>query len=86
MEGVLVSAKREGSTITTTVVTNEQGRYSFPADAHGSRANTRSRSARSATSSTAPKTVDVAAGSAATADLKLSKAKNLCRSSPTANG
>ena len=30
MEGVLVSAKREGSTITTTVVTNEQGRYSFP--------------------------------------------------------
>ena len=30
MEGVLVSAKREGSTITTTVVTNAQGRYSFP--------------------------------------------------------
>ena len=32
MEGVLVSAKREGTTITTTVVTNEQGRYAFPAD------------------------------------------------------
>src|SRR5262249_30033391 len=31
MEGVLVSAKKEGSTITTTVVTDEQGRYSFPA-------------------------------------------------------
>src|SRR5262245_3868488 len=31
MEGVLVSAKREGSTVTTTVVTNNQGRYSFPA-------------------------------------------------------
>jgi virginiamycin B lyase len=31
MEGVLVSAKREGSTITTTVVTDAQGRYSFPA-------------------------------------------------------
>ena len=30
MEGVLVSAKRDGSTITTTVVTNEQGVYSFP--------------------------------------------------------
>src|SRR5262245_12015340 len=30
MEGVLVSAKREGSTITTTVVTDAQGRYSFP--------------------------------------------------------
>ena len=30
MEGVLVSAKRESSTVTTTVVTNAQGRYSFP--------------------------------------------------------
>src|SRR5438067_1944158 len=31
MEGVLVSAKREGSTITITVVSDAQGRYSFPA-------------------------------------------------------
>jgi streptogramin lyase len=31
MEGVLVSAKKAGSTITTTVVTDEKGRYSFPA-------------------------------------------------------
>jgi streptogramin lyase len=31
MEGVLVSAKKAGSTITVTVVTDEQGRYSFPA-------------------------------------------------------
>jgi virginiamycin B lyase len=30
MEGVLVSAKRAGSTVTTTVVSNAQGRYSFP--------------------------------------------------------
>lgn len=30
MEGVLVSAKRSGSTITTTVVSDAQGRYSFP--------------------------------------------------------
>jgi len=30
MEGVLVSAKRTGSTITVTVVTDAQGRYSFP--------------------------------------------------------
>src|SRR5688572_17293645 len=30
MEGVLVSARRNGSTITTTVVTNAQGVYSFP--------------------------------------------------------
>jgi streptogramin lyase len=31
MEGVLVSAKGEGSTVTTTVVSDAQGRYSFPA-------------------------------------------------------
>jgi streptogramin lyase len=31
MEGVLVSAKRVPSTITTTVVSNAQGRYTFPA-------------------------------------------------------
>src|SRR6266545_2871171 len=30
MEGVLVSAKREDSTVTTTVVSDAQGRYSFP--------------------------------------------------------
>src|SRR5215212_8468908 len=32
MEGVLVSAKKAGSAVTVTVVSNEQGRYSFPAD------------------------------------------------------
>jgi streptogramin lyase len=31
MEGVLVSAKKEGSTITQTVVTNDKGEFSFPA-------------------------------------------------------
>jgi virginiamycin B lyase len=31
MEGVLVSAKREGSTVTTTVVSDARGRYGFPA-------------------------------------------------------
>jgi streptogramin lyase len=31
LEGVLVSAKRDGSNITTTVVTDKDGRYSFPA-------------------------------------------------------
>ncbi len=32
MEGVLVTAKKEGSTIAVTVVTDAQGKYSFPAD------------------------------------------------------
>src|ERR1700683_1753940 len=31
MEGVLVSAKKEGSTISLTVVTDKQGHYRFPA-------------------------------------------------------
>src|ERR1700755_572039 len=32
MEGGLGGIKKEGSTITTTVVTNDKGEYSFPAD------------------------------------------------------
>jgi virginiamycin B lyase len=32
MEGVVVSAKKDGSTITVSVVSNEQGAYSFPAN------------------------------------------------------
>ena len=76
MEGVLVSAKKEGSTITTTVVTDERGRYSFPAArvepgkytitirAIGYRLE-------------GPKAVEVPAGSTGTADLKLGKVKSL---------
>src|SRR5260370_13282747 len=32
MEGVVVSAKKAGGTITVSVVTDEKGRYSFPAE------------------------------------------------------
>src|SRR5262249_1617060 len=32
VEGVLISAKKEGATITTTVVSNAKGEFSFPAD------------------------------------------------------
>ena len=32
MEGVLVSARRTGSAITVTVVTDDKGRFGFPAD------------------------------------------------------
>src|SRR3981081_1397087 len=31
MEGVIVSAKKDGSPVTVSVITNAQGRYSFPA-------------------------------------------------------
>ena len=32
MEGVVVSAKKAGSTVTVSVVSDAQGRYSFPAN------------------------------------------------------
>ena len=35
LDGVIVSAKREGSTITTSVYTDAAGNYYFPADAGG---------------------------------------------------
>jgi virginiamycin B lyase len=76
MEGVLVSARKEGSTITTTVVSDEQGRYSFP--------SARMEPGKYTISIRAigykldgGKSVDIPAGNAATTDLKLSKAKSL---------
>ena len=76
MEGVLVNVKREGTTITTTVVTNEKGRYSFPAD--------RVQPGKYTISIRAvgyildgPKTVEIPAGGNATADLKLNRARNI---------
>src|SRR5215472_11423734 len=32
MEGVVVSAKKDGSTVTVSVISDAQGRYSFPAN------------------------------------------------------
>jgi len=76
MEGVLVNLKREGSTITTTVVTNEQGRYAFPAD--------RVQPGKYTVSIRAvgyildgPKSVEIPAAGNATADLKLNRARNI---------
>jgi len=76
MEGVLVSAKKDGSTITVTVVSDDKGRYSFPAD--------RLEPGHYAISTRAigykldgPKAVDVTSGASATADLRLSAVKNL---------
>ena len=41
MEGVVVSAKKAGSIVTVSVVTDAQGRYSFPANRLEPRASTR---------------------------------------------
>jgi virginiamycin B lyase len=75
MEGVLVSAKKLGSTMTVTVVTDAKGRYSFPAD--------RLDAGRYALAIRAagydldgPKQVDIAAGGSTT-DITLVKTKNL---------
>jgi hypothetical protein len=76
MEGVLVTAKKEGAKFSITVVSDEKGRYTFPANrlepgkynlkirAIGYFANGRP-------------TADVVAGRATTADLKLNKMPGL---------
>src|SRR6266851_5079373 len=76
MEGVVVSAKKVGSTITVSVVTDEKGQYSFPA--------ARLEPGHYALSARAagydldgPKAADVASGQAATADIKLKPTRNL---------
>jgi len=76
MEGVLVSAKRDGSNVTTTVVTNAQGVYSFPADRLAPGHYTIAIRAVGYKLDGA-KAADVAAGSAATADLTLVKTNAL---------
>jgi virginiamycin B lyase len=76
MEGVLVSARMDGSTITTTVVTNEQGVYSFPADRLAPGHYTLSIRAIGYKLD-GPKSADVTASGATTADLALSKTNAL---------
>ena len=75
MEGVLVSAKKEGSTVTTTVVTNDKGQFSFPAGRlEPGKYNITIRAI--GYTLVGPKSVDVATGGA-TAEVKLAKARSL---------
>jgi streptogramin lyase len=70
MEGVLVSAKKSGSTITTTVVSDNRGRYQFPSSKlEPGKYSLRIRAAGYELDSA--KTIDVTKSAAATADLKL---------------
>ncbi|HEY1545996.1 MAG TPA: carboxypeptidase-like regulatory domain-containing protein, partial [Xanthobacteraceae bacterium] len=76
MEGVLVTARRDGSTMTITVVSDAQGHYSFPSaklePGHYSlaiRAIGYDLDGRA--------TADVAAGANANTDLKLRRARNI---------
>src|SRR5262245_50391220 len=76
MEGVLVNLKKEGSTITTTVVTNDKGEYSFPAARlEPGKYTITIRAAGYVLDG--PKSVEIGAGGNAKADLKLNKARNI---------
>jgi virginiamycin B lyase len=76
MEGVLVRAKGEGKTISTSVVTDHEGRYSFPASRlMPGKYNIDIRAVGYDLAS--PLSVEVAAGATRRADLKLVKTKDL---------
>src|SRR5579872_455212 len=76
MEGVVVSAKKDGSTITVSVITDNKGHYSFPASRMEPGHYTLKIRAVGY-SLAAPAAADLAAQKPATTDLKLVKAKNL---------
>jgi virginiamycin B lyase len=76
MEGVLVSARRDGATVTITVVSDDKGAFSFPASKLEPGHYTLAIRAVGYDLE-GPKTVDVAAGT--TADVKLKPTRNLPR-------
>jgi streptogramin lyase len=76
MEGVVVSARKAGSTVTTSVISDAQGHYSFPADRLSSGKYTIAIRA-AGYDLAAPMTADVADEHTASVDLKLTKAKKL---------
>jgi streptogramin lyase len=76
MEGVVVSAKKDGSTITISVVSDDKGQYSFPAARLEPGHYTLSARAVGYDLDGA-KAADVTAGQAATADIQLKPTRNL---------
>ena len=76
MEGVLVTARKDGAHIATTVVTDEKGRYSFPANRlEPGHYSIRIRAAGYVASGRPA--ADVAAGKTASTDLTLMKTDNI---------
>ena len=76
MEGVLVSARREGTTMTISVVSDASGRYSFPAARLAPGRYTLAIRAIGYELD-GPRAADVTAGATASADIKLRPAGNL---------
>ena len=83
MEGVLVSARRAGSTFTITVVSNEQGQYRFPRNRlEPGQYTLRTRAVGYDLQD--PGTIEITAQKAAAVDLKLGKTKDLASQLTTA--
>src|SRR5882757_679005 len=76
MGGVTVTATKDKSTISVTVITDDQGRYSFPADRLGPGAYALTIRAVGYDLDGKP-TANVAAEQTVTADIKLKKTRNL---------
>src|SRR5438128_2176579 len=76
MEGVVVSAKKDGSTIGVSVVPNAQGRLAFPAARLGPGHYTL-KALGAGNELDGVQSVDVAAGQEAKVEIKLKKVKNL---------
>ena len=76
MEGVVVSAKKDGSTISISVVSDAQGHFAFPADRlEPGHYTLKARAAGYELDGA--KAADVAAGQDAKTEIKLKKVKNL---------
>jgi len=76
MEGVVVSAKKDGATISISVVTNDRGRFTFPsARLEPGRYTLKARAAGYEIDGT--RAADVSAGHEAIVDMKLKKVRNL---------
>jgi len=76
MEGVVVSAKKDGSTISVSVITDAQGRFAFPSERlEPGRYTLKARAAGYEVDGA--KAADVASGQDAKADIKLKKVKSL---------
>src|SRR5215468_9063007 len=78
MEGVLVSAKKEGATVTITVVSDASGQFSFPASKLGAGKYTLSIRAIGYDLQ-GPQSVELAGDKTGTADVRLVKTKNISR-------
>jgi virginiamycin B lyase len=76
MEGVVVSARKDGSTITTSVVSDNQGRYAFPA-ARLEPGHYTLKMRATGYDLAGTNAADIAPGKQARSDLKLTKTKNI---------